>query len=442
MTHENRPPLGNDMYGAFGRDFATTDGRRVMVVAISLNQWQSLVRRDRASTSTCPRSSSAFGADFTHEGRPLPRPRRDRRADRAVVRSAHARRDAHRVRRARRVLGPVPDVHAAARRGLAGVGRQPGVRRRRPARHRASLRTPASPLRSRPIRRVPPLDGAAARHAHRRGPRPRCWACRAPRSGGCTTTGWSRAPASDRVTEPTPRRRRLRAAASGPRRPRARRALAATLDADPRARSTAGELPIPWHWTCFLPDAPTAALGADGHPRRRAEMAAFPRRMWVGGAVTSPSGAPGPPGRACERVASARSRRPVRPGASGSSRWSTRSRRTACPASPSTRTSCSASRRRADPARPDDAPAPDWVEARTAEPALLFRYSALTFNAHRIHYDRPYATGVEGYPDLVVQGPLTATLLCELARVGSVPCRFAGSSSALGRRCSPTGASG
>ena len=40
MTHENRPPLGNDMYGAFGRDFATSDGRRVMVVAISLNQWQ------------------------------------------------------------------------------------------------------------------------------------------------------------------------------------------------------------------------------------------------------------------------------------------------------------------------------------------------------------------------------------------------------------------
>ena len=65
----------------------------------------------------------------------------------------------------------------------------------------------------------------------------------------------------------------------------------------------------------------------------------------------------------------------------------------------------------------DEPPAADWVEARTADPVLLFRYSALTFNAHRIHYDQPYATGVEGYPDLVVQGPLTATLLCELARV-------------------------
>jgi 3-methylfumaryl-CoA hydratase len=47
---------------------------------------------------------------------------------------------------------------------------------------------------------------------------------------------------------------------------------------------------------------------------------------------------------------------------------------------------------------------------------LLFRFSALTFNSHRIHYDRPYATGVEGYPGLVVHGPLIATLLVDLAR--------------------------
>jgi 3-methylfumaryl-CoA hydratase len=50
------------------------------------------------------------------------------------------------------------------------------------------------------------------------------------------------------------------------------------------------------------------------------------------------------------------------------------------------------------------------------DPVLLFRYSALTFNAHRIHYDRAYAVGVEGYPGLVVQGPLVATLLVELLR--------------------------
>jgi 3-methylfumaryl-CoA hydratase len=51
-----------------------------------------------------------------------------------------------------------------------------------------------------------------------------------------------------------------------------------------------------------------------------------------------------------------------------------------------------------------------------ADPVLLFRFSAVTANSHRIHYDHPYATGVEGYPDLVVHGPLSALLLAELAR--------------------------
>jgi 3-methylfumaryl-CoA hydratase len=50
-----------------------------------------------------------------------------------------------------------------------------------------------------------------------------------------------------------------------------------------------------------------------------------------------------------------------------------------------------------------------------ADPVLLFRYSALTFNGHRIHYDRPYVTGVEGYPGLIVHGPLQASLLIEYA---------------------------
>jgi 3-methylfumaryl-CoA hydratase len=62
------------------------------------------------------------------------------------------------------------------------------------------------------------------------------------------------------------------------------------------------------------------------------------------------------------------------------------------------------------------APAPtvaSWREPHAAGPVLLFRYSALTFNSHRIHYDQRYATEVEGYPALVVQGPLLATLLAE-----------------------------
>jgi 3-methylfumaryl-CoA hydratase len=76
------------------------------------------------------------------------------------------------------------------------------------------------------------------------------------------------------------------------------------------------------------------------------------------------------------------------------------------------------------PARPGD-PAPAAQPAPTEaawscdvvpDPVLLFRYSALTFNSHRIHYDRPYATEVEGYQGLVVHGPLIATLLADLAR--------------------------
>ena len=66
--------------------------------------------------------------------------------------------------------------------------------------------------------------------------------------------------------------------------------------------------------------------------------------------------------------------------------------------------------------RNPNSPDADWVETRVADPVLLFRFSAVTANAHRIHYDHPYATGVEGYPDLVVHGPLTAVLLADLAR--------------------------
>jgi 3-methylfumaryl-CoA hydratase len=60
---------------------------------------------------------------------------------------------------------------------------------------------------------------------------------------------------------------------------------------------------------------------------------------------------------------------------------------------------------------PDD---PAWSRMITPDPVLLFRYSALTFNGHRIHYDRSYVTGIEGYPGLVVHGPLIATLLADL----------------------------
>jgi 3-methylfumaryl-CoA hydratase len=64
-------------------------------------------------------------------------------------------------------------------------------------------------------------------------------------------------------------------------------------------------------------------------------------------------------------------------------------------------------------AAPTGAP---WQREMVPDDVLLFRYSALTFNGHRIHYDRPYVTEVEGYPGLVVHGPLIATLLMDLLR--------------------------
>jgi 3-methylfumaryl-CoA hydratase len=76
---------------------------------------------------------------------------------------------------------------------------------------------------------------------------------------------------------------------------------------------------------------------------------------------------------------------------------------------------------RAAPAPDDVAPPPQaapaefaWVRRIVADDVLLFRYSALTFNGHRIHYDRKYVTEIEGYPGLIVHGPLIATLLMDL----------------------------
>lgn len=83
----------------------------------------------------------------------------------------------------------------------------------------------------------------------------------------------------------------------------------------------------------------------------------------------------------------------------------------------------------APPREPPAGPGPPsrpWRQDVPTDPVLLFRFSALTNNFHRIHYDHPYATGVEGYSGLVVQGPLTALLLADLARRNGVtsPARF------------------
>jgi 3-methylfumaryl-CoA hydratase len=190
--------------------------------------------------------------------------------------------------------------------------------------------------------------------------------------------------------------------------------LAACIDADP-AVVERGVLPPLWHWACFLPLVATAELGPDGHPRRRSAMDAFPQRMWVGGRVHSAR--PLRLDEAAER-ASRITRAETKVGGAGRF-WLVTVAHTIVQGG----ATCIEEEQDLvfREAGPSPAPGPDvdeppdapWVEERFADPVLLFRFSAVTANSHRIHYDHPYATGVEGYPDLVVHGPLTAILLSD-----------------------------
>lgn len=203
--------------------------------------------------------------------------------------------------------------------------------------------------------------------------------------------------------------------------------LAALLDHD-SAHWRSGEMPPLGHWLCFLPDARQADLGADGHPRREG---AFQRRMWAGSRVRFR--APIPLGAAIERrtrVLQAEDKA----GRSGAMQFLTLEHTISvggnvavieeqdlvyrAPAEPGVIAERVAS----------DAGAADAVTRTvTTDAATLFRFSALTFNAHRIHYDRDYARDVEGYAGLVVHGPLLATLLMDLVlreQPGFVPRAF------------------
>jgi 3-methylfumaryl-CoA hydratase len=195
------------------------------------------------------------------------------------------------------------------------------------------------------------------------------------------------------------------------------KAMSATL-----GQTDAGNLVPPlWHWLYFLPVSPLADAGPDGHPQRGGFLppVPLPNRMWAGGRLTFHE--PLKVGERAVRISTianiedktGRSGRLVfvtvqhdievagelrieeehdivyrdapQPGAVGP---------------------------KASPAPQDET----WRRTIDADPVMLFRYSALTFNSHRIHYDYPYVTEVEAYPGLVVHGPLIATLLVDLVR--------------------------
>ncbi|MFJ2172174.1 MaoC family dehydratase N-terminal domain-containing protein [Streptomyces sp. NPDC087851] len=196
--------------------------------------------------------------------------------------------------------------------------------------------------------------------------------------------------------------------------------LAATLD---HAPAGTGAAPLLAHWLCFLPRAPHSDLGPDGHPRRGGFLppVRLPRRMWAGGDLRFPRALrTGVPVRRTSVVADVRESE----GRSGPLVFVTvdhelrqegalvlTERQDIVYRAAAGHAGSVAAQERP----PEEAPAPGiWQRSLVPDPVLLFRYSALTFNAHRIHYDRPYARQEEGYPGLVVHGPLTATLLLDL----------------------------
>ncbi len=199
------------------------------------------------------------------------------------------------------------------------------------------------------------------------------------------------------------------------------RGLTATLDRDDPPPTVGTELPPLWHWLFFLPHPPASALGSDGHAARGGFLppVPLPRRMWAGGRLAwhAPLRV-GDAVRRRSRVASVTHKR----GRSGDLVFVGVEHEVSGPSGLAlTEAHDLVYRSDAGPASAGSAPDPTEAEApwqRVVQPddVLLFRYSALTFNGHRIHYDRRYATEVEGYPGLVVHGPLIATLLLDLVR--------------------------
>ena len=195
-------------------------------------------------------------------------------------------------------------------------------------------------------------------------------------------------------------------------------ALTATLDR-PFSFTQGSALPPLWHWIYFWTAAPQSELGPDGHPQRGGFLppVPLPRRMWAGGRLTF--AAPLAIGQDATRTSRVQSVT-AKTGASGDLAFVTVVHELVQAGK-----TCVTEEHdivyRAYPQPGAAAPAPKtaptgaaWTRTVTPDPVLLFRYSALTFNGHRIHYDRSYVTEVEGYPGLIVHGPLIATLLADL----------------------------
>lgn len=198
-------------------------------------------------------------------------------------------------------------------------------------------------------------------------------------------------------------------------------AFAALLDRDPATTSTGGLLPPGWHWLYFHSPTRTSELGADGHERRGAFLppVPLPRRMWAGGRLEFLH--PLPVGVDAERHSTITAIE-EKDGRSGPLVFVTVTHEVRVDGTVAVREEQDLVYRQPPPPVPaaPGTPYADLSSLRVlqrfpTDPVTLFRFSALTYNGHRIHYDHPYATSVEGYPDLVVHGPLLALLLLDAA---------------------------
>jgi 3-methylfumaryl-CoA hydratase len=198
-------------------------------------------------------------------------------------------------------------------------------------------------------------------------------------------------------------------------------ALSATLDRDDAAPRNGDPLPPLWHWLYFLPLYRHSEAGPDGHRARGGFLPPvdLPRRMWAGSRVQFAR-----PLRVGERVQRISTVASVthKTGRSGELVFVVVRHELGGDAGHALSEEHDIVYREAPrpgdaPAAPQPAPAEAaWSRELVPDPLLLFRYSALTFNGHRIHYDRRYCAEVEGYPGLVVHGPLLATLVLDSLR--------------------------
>jgi 3-methylfumaryl-CoA hydratase len=208
--------------------------------------------------------------------------------------------------------------------------------------------------------------------------------------------------------------------------------LRATLFQEIGEPKTGDAAPFTVHWCLAQPVFPMSQLGADGHPTRGGFLppVPLPRRMWAGGELEFID--PLRVGDEAERT-SRISDVSVKTGSTGTLCFVSVEHLIRSPRGTAIRERQDIVYREmtsgasAAPKTPPPPPVAKHRETHVSDPVLLFRYSALTFNGHRIHYDRDYVTKVEGYPGLIFHGPLQAALIVELAaklRDGKPPKKF------------------